>query len=353
MTTSALSITGHDIEWGEERKLNLDIMQNPIGLSVPLPFVVRLGPKPGPIVLLTGAVHGDELNGCGIVQELIDRPGFTLECGGLILVPVVNVVAFHHRSRYLPDRRDLNRAFPGLRDGSLASRWAAQFFQEVVKKSDYLIDMHTAGSTRTNLPNIRVDASHQPSLEFARMAGSAILVHSKGSVGTLRREAVRAGVPSIVLEAGETHKFEPAVIAYGLEMIRAALGGLGMINTEPSVAEPYMIHKSSWIRTPMGGILHLKASVGDIVKSSQVVAEVVDLLGDPAAQIRAPQRGLIIGVTTAPVLHEGEAIIHLARFPRGEINPWSRPNFDPHGLLSSVRTELAGRTASWPFPEQT
>jgi predicted deacylase len=202
----AFTIAGQKVAPGETRTLSLKFSESYLGSPVTVPIHVLRARKPGPRLLLTGCVHGDELNGMGIIRELLyDQPPKLVK-GTLVCVPVVNVYGLEHHLRYLPDRRDLNRDFPGSENGSLSSRLAHVIFENVVRQCDYLVDFHSAAVRRTNYPNIRADLSHPETRALARSFGCELIVNGKGPVGSLRRAALAAGVPSIILEAGEVWK---------------------------------------------------------------------------------------------------------------------------------------------------
>lgn len=313
-----LEIAGHLIAPGENRTVELPVGQSLVGTTVNVPINVQRGPLPGPTVLLTGGVHGDEYNGPAVIRELITNP-LPLKKGSLVLVPVVNVHAFEQRMRYMPDRRDLNRCFPGLLEGSQSSRYAAIFFEEIVKKCTCGLDLHSAASPRTNHPNLRADLSNPLCQKLASYLGCEIVMDAKGIVGTLRREATAAGIPIVLVEAGETMRTTPSIVGYTLQRVVSAIAGLGMIDAEP-VRPKFRatISKSSWVRADYGGFLDFMVAPGDIVHRGQVLATHSTIMGGPLAELRAPHDGIIIGMTTAPTAVPGDPICHLA-VPRGGI----------------------------------
>lgn len=315
---SDLLIAGHSFAPGENRTIELAVGQSLVGSTISVPINVQRGPLPGPTVLITGGVHGDEYNGPAVIRELITNP-LPLTKGSLVLVPVVNVHAFEQRMRYMPDRRDLNRCFPGLLEGSQSSRYAAVFFNEVVLKCSCGIDLHSAASPRTNHPNIRADLSNPVCQKIANYLGCEIIMDAKGTVGTLRREATSAGVPLVLMEAGETMRTSPAIVGYTLQHVISALAGLDMVDVDPMRPKfRATITKSSWVRADYGGFLEFKVASGDIVHRNQVLATHSTIMGGPLADLRAPHDGIIIGMTTAPTALPGDPICHLA-IPKGGI----------------------------------
>lgn len=311
-------IGGGTIQPGEVRNLAIEVAQTYTGQPVTIRMQVWNAQEPGPTVLITGAIHGDEINGSGIVREIIRSKQINIKRGTLVLVPVVNVLGFEQHNRYMPDRRDLNRFFPGKLDGSLTSRFARTFFDEVVRKSDYVIDIHSAAWTRTNFPNVRADLSHPVIAQFASSLGCEILVNDKGPKGSLRQEAVKAGVPTVLLEAGEVNKVEPGVVEFGLRMVTAALAGLGMVDGKGR--QPIyqaVVRRSTWIRAEMGGLLDYHVAPGDIVSRGQPIATSMTLLGEEQHLLSAPFGGVVLGMTTLPAVMPGDPVIHLGQIAGG------------------------------------
>jgi hypothetical protein len=331
-------IAGERIGLGESRDLTLPVSQSYSGADVALPFRVWRGPRPGPAVLLTAAVHGDELNGTGILRELILEPPFELVSGTLVLVPVVNILGYERNSRYLPDRRDLNRSFPGGSTGSMARRVAHAIFQGLVMACDYLLDFHTGAVHRTNFPNVRADLDKPEVERIARAFGCALVVDGKGPEGTLRRAAVKAGRPAIILEAGEVWKMEPSVLAVGLRGVRNVLIELGMVQGKPErPAYQARIERTHWLRSDTGGLLRFHAAPGDLVEKDQPLATCTTLLGMERGVVRAPEDGIIMGLTTLPSVKPGDPVCHLA-LPRDGLRPIRKalaalPEESLHGRL--------------------
>jgi hypothetical protein len=317
-----LEIAGERIELGQERDIDLPATQSYTGTEVMIPIRIWRASVPGPTVFVTGAVHGDELNGTGIVRKLIlDRP-FDLQAGSLILVPVVNVLGFERHSRYLPDRRDLNRSFPGSAEGSLASRYADAVFREIISRSDYGIDLHSAAVRRTNFPNVRGDLTRSEVARIARASGCEIVINGKGPQGSLRRVACEeANCAAILLEAGEVWKIEPGMVEVGVRMVRNVLIELGMINGKPSrPLYQSRIRRTMWVRAKTGGILQFHVQPGDVVEKAQALATNTNLLGHAHETITAPDAGIVFGITTLPMVAPGTPVCHLA-MPSDGVEP--------------------------------
>ncbi|MCB9177782.1 MAG: succinylglutamate desuccinylase/aspartoacylase family protein [Caldilineae bacterium] len=326
-----MRIAGATVALGETRDLLLPVSQQYSGLPVHLPLRVWRAEAPGPTVLISAAIHGDELNGTGIIRALAASPPFALARGTLVLAPVLNILGFERHSRYLPDRRDLNRSFPGRAAGSLASRYAAAIFEALVPVCDFAIDLHSAAVRRTNFPNVRADLSKAPTRRLAMAFGCELVLHGKGPQGSLRRTATEAGCPSIILEAGEVWKIEPAVVEIGLRGVRNVLIELDMVEGQP-VRPPYQatVLRSTWVRAEQGGILQFHVAPGEPVSRRQALATVTDLLGRALHVLDAPRDGVVLGLSTMPAVKPGEPVCHLAH---------------PQGGLKRIRAALAGADA--------
>lgn len=305
------------VQPGESRRLRIAIWESYSGMTLRIPVYVRRGAEDGPAVFISAAVHGDEINGSGTIRTLIQDDSLDLRAGTLILVPVVNLLGFDRHSRYLPDRRDLNRCFPGSSSGSLASRMARVIFDEIVGRSDYGIDLHTAAVRRTNFPNVRADTKNPQAKRLAKAFGSEIIIAGAGPVGALRREACKAGCPTIIFEGGEVWKVEPLIVESALRGIRNVLIELGMIDNKPrKPAYQTIIRKTKWIRSEKGGFLQFHVAPGDIVQEGESLAINTSLLGDERHTMSAPFNGVVLGMTTLPATSPGEPVCHVGRLGR-------------------------------------
>jgi predicted deacylase len=310
---AGLQIAGQLIESGHTYDLHLDYSQSYMGISISVPVRVVAAREPGPTVFMCGTVHGDELNGIGIIRQvLFDRP-LKLKRGTVIAMPVVNVLGLESHERYLPDRRDLNRCFPGSSKGSLSSRLARLVFDEVVRHCDYVLDFHTAAVRRTNYPNIRANLDVPEVRRLAQAFGCELIVHSRGAEGSLRRVAVDRGIPAIVLEAGEVWKIEPGVVKIGA---RGAFNVLKHLKMLPGRLEKprqqIEIRKSAWVRAERGGLLKFHALPGDLVKPGQPLATNFTIFGETQNVLKAPANGVVLGMTTIPTVKPGEPVFHIA-----------------------------------------
>lgn len=281
--------------------------------SVNLPVHVIHGKKEGPVLFVSAAIHGDEINGVEIIRRLLSMSSLKRLRGTLLAVPTVNVFGFDSHSRYLPDRRDLNRCFPGKETGSLAGRIAHIFMSEVVAQSTLGIDLHTAAIHRDNLPQIRADLSISPLESLSRAFSTPVLLHSAPPPGSLRHSAADTSVPVMVYEAGEALRFDEVSIRVGVRGVINVMKELGMItNTKPKkLKPPVLLRSSSWVRSPMSGILRSQVKLGDTVNKGDTLG----FISEPADQndcvIQSSYSGVIIGRTNIPLVYEGDALFHI------------------------------------------
>lgn len=281
-------------------------------LELPTPVLVVNGKRKGKTLCLTSAIHGDELNGIEIVRRVMYDIDPKQLSGTVIGVPIVNLQGFQRGSRYLPDRRDLNRFFPGDLSGSLASRIAYSLFNEVISYCDLLIDLHTGSLRRNNLPQIRADMSNKDVARFTEGFDEMAVVHSPGSAGMLRYAAVQAGIPAVTLEAGESMRLQENQVKSGVKSINSALEREGMYSRIFSWGEPEPVYyKSRWLRATRGGILFSQAKLGDRVKKGDILGTVTDPITNEVVKIVSPERGRLIGIAVNQVVMPGFAAYHI------------------------------------------
>jgi predicted deacylase len=340
---AGFTLAGRAVPLGCSVDLSLPLAETYSGASVSIPIRIVRGDNPGPALFITGAVHGDEINGAGIVREIILAEPFKLRAGTLVLVPVVNLFGFERRERTLPDRRDLNRCFPGNAAGSLATRFAHVLFTEIVRRCDYGIDLHTAAAGRTNFPNVRADLSRPDVRRIAVAFGCELIVAGRGPAGSLRRAACNAGCPTIILEAGEVAKVEPTVVEAGVRGVRNVLAELGMIDGRPyKPAYQLLIDKTTWVRAKTGGMLQFHVAPGDLVQQGQPIATIADILGRNPGVIESPRDGVILGMATLPAVNPGDPICHIA-VVKGGLGPVRKAirGINEHHLHERLRGDLA------------
>ncbi|AUG52362.1 succinylglutamate desuccinylase/aspartoacylase family protein [Thalassospira marina] len=277
------------------------------------------GKRPGPTLFVSAAVHGDEIVGVEIIRRVLKSPVLRHLRGTLLAVPVVNAFGFLNHTRYLPDRRDLNRCFPGSAHGSLAAQLAHLFLKEVVERSDFGIDLHTAAANRVNLPQVRVNEGDDHIMKYAECFGAPIILTSPLREGSLRQAGKDVGVPILLYEAGEGLRFDEMAIRAGVSGVLRVMRELGMI-AEKAVRAPrvpsFKSSASQWLRAPVGGMLRTFKLAGEFVRAGDVVAAVSDPFGQSDTEVLAKQDGLIIGRTNLPIVNQGDALFHVATIKR-------------------------------------
>ncbi|HEU4814196.1 MAG TPA: succinylglutamate desuccinylase/aspartoacylase family protein [Xanthomonadaceae bacterium] len=283
------------------------------GTGQGLPVSIVHGSEDGMVLCLFAAVHGDELNGIQSVRRVLERTDPETLAGTLVAVPVVNLGGYARGSRYLPDRRDLNRAFPGSPRGSAAARQADALFQGIVRHCDALVDFHTGSFDRDNLPQVRADLRSVPSLELARGFGETVVLHSPGQQGMLRRAASDAGVAAATFEVGAPGVLQPPVIDVAVAAIERLMQRLGMRETGvPLEQVPQAVfYESRWIRADTPGLLLSAVSLGDVVAKGQLLGRVIDPLRDREVEVRAPSAGHVLGMSQNRQVLPGFALFHL------------------------------------------
>ncbi|OFZ71379.1 MAG: hypothetical protein A3K03_00435 [Bdellovibrionales bacterium RIFOXYD1_FULL_44_7] len=311
-------ICGIDIQAGEKREIYLKVSESYLSGHVQIPVTIIRGLKPGPVAYIIAAVHGDEINGADIVRRLIFDIDHHKLSGTLIAIPVANISGFLSHSRYLPYHRDLNRFFPGKRKGNNAERIAWRLFNEVVLKSDFGIDIHTAAEGRINLPHVRGDMSHPRVRRLARAFGTSVLIDHPGYRGNLRKESTVGGVPTIVFEAGEIGKFSRKTSLVGFRGVLSVLSQMGMWPEAEQMKPAFqvIVKESEWIRAEKGGILDLSVKPGDLLYKGQTIGSILNPFGRTVVRIKSAATGIVIGVTTAPLTIPGTAIVHIAHLKK-------------------------------------
>lgn len=312
-TRDAFSVAGNAVAPGSSARFELPIARLMSGTPVALPVVVVHGREEGPTVWLSAAVHGDEICGVEIIRRVLDRLDSKEISGTVIAVPVVNVHGFNTGDRYLPDRRDLNRSFPGSARGSLAARIANLLMAEVVARSDVGIDFHTGSDRRINLPQIRADLDDPATLKLAKAFGARVALHSRVRDGSLREAATETGATVLLYEGGEASRFDENAISVGAEGTLRVLADLGIVRQAPAAAtETLLTRRSRWSRAARSGILHLEADLGSRVEKGETIAVILDPFGKRLGRVRSRGAGLVIGHTQYPLVHRGDAIAHIA-----------------------------------------
>lgn len=311
-----LQIGKHTIAPGERVSVSLPVADLYTGTSLSMPVKVVSGKRAGPVLFISAAIHGDELNGVEIIRRLLKRKILRSIRGTLLAVPIVNVHGFLDQSRYLPDRRDLNRSFPGTSRGSVAARLAHLFTSQIVAKADYGIDLHTGAINRSNLPQIRAKLDDTTTLEIAKAFGAPVVINSDIRDGSLRACAAERNLQVLVYEAGEALRFDEVSIRGGIRGILNVMRHIGMLPPRKGSKQisPVIAKSTSWVRAPSSGIVGGKVPLGSSVAKDQTLAVISDPLGDEEQVVAAPFDGIVIGRTNLPLAHEGDALFNLAAF---------------------------------------
>lgn len=333
---SSFAFGGVDIDPGSRRTIDLPVSRLSDHTPVTMSAHVIHGRRPGPTMFISAAIHGDEVIGVEIVRRLLRTPAMNRISGTLLAVPIVNSFGFMNRSRYLPDRRDLNRSFPGSPEGSLAARLAHMFSREIVGRSDVGIDLHSAAIHRTNLPQIRVSPSKPQTMELAKAFGAPFILTSKIRDGSLRHAAQSNGVDILVYEAGEALRFDELAVRAGVAGILRVMRQLEMISAKgvpKPKAEPIQSRSSYWLRAPIGGLLRGFKSTGEEVFEGDIVAVISDPFGEIEKEIVIEKPGLLIGRAVLPVVNEGDALFHVAEVKRSD---------EAEDTIDSLTSQLGG-----------
>lgn len=300
---------------GERVTVDLPMARLYTHSEVTLPVHVVHGRQAGPTLFVSAAIHGDEINGVEIIRRLLKSKSVAKIKGTLLAVPVVNPFGFIQRSRYLPDRRDLNRSFPGSAKGSLASRIAHLFMEEIVRRSTHGIDIHTGSNFRSNLPQIRTCCEDEEDLRLAKAFGAPMIIHSAIRDGSLRHAVAEKGIPVLLYEAGEALYFNEAAIRTGVRGVLKVMRAIGMLpksRTQTS-QEPIISEKTSWVRASRSGVFYKQVTLGNLARRGDILGVINDPLGEEKESVVAPFTGVVIGQLTLPLVHEGDALVNLAK----------------------------------------
>lgn len=304
---------------GESREVDLLIGKQYDFTEIHMPVKVIRGKKDGPRLFVSAAVHGDEVNGVEIIKRLLQLKALNSINGTLLCVPIVNVFGFNSLDRYLPDRRDLNRCFPGSSNGSLASRLAHLFVKEIVNNCTHGIDLHTGSRHRKNLPQIRACLTVKGTKRLAHEFDVPVILDADIINGSLRQVAFERKMPYLVFEGGEPLRYDEIAIRSGLAGIVSVMRALGMItgrSRRTRKVRSFIAKGSYWVRAPHGGILIIKRRLGSIIKKNELLGVVSDPLGNDNIEVRAKKKGIIICHAQLPLVNRGDAIFNVATFER-------------------------------------
>jgi len=315
----SITLGGVEVSPGSQAAIDLPVTDLSTHTPVTMPVHVIHGRQDGPTLFVCAALHGDEINGVEIIRRLLRLSPLRRLKGTMIAVPIVNILGFLSQSRYLPDRRDLNRSFPGSAGGSLAARMAHLFLEEIVLRATHGIYLHTGAVHRANFPQVRANLEDPETDRLAHAFGVPVVINTGFREGSLRETASRTDVPVIVYEAGEALRFDEPCIRAGVEGVVRVMRALEMLapSKRKRKETPQIIIRSSrWIRAPGSGLLRATASLGNMVSEGQVLGAIADPFGENEVEVRASADGIVIGRTNLPLVHEGDALFHIA-VPKG------------------------------------
>lgn len=309
-------IGGQVIQPGTRKSVSIPLNRLADHTDMMLKVHVIHGKKPGPVMFVSGAIHGDEIIGVEVIRRVAGMKILSKIKGTLILIPVVNNYGFLGMSRYLPDRRDLNRVFPGVQNGSPASQLAYTFMKEIVSKSGYGLDLHSGAIHRENLPQIRANLDEPIVKNMAVAFGASIMLNSNLRDGSLRESAQNVGCQMLLFEAGEALRFDENAVRIGVKGVLGVIRHIGMLNmVKPPRRKitPVQPVSSHWLRAPASGLMRASHGLGDSVKKGEIIASIAGPLGEAEQNLKAKFSGVIIGRTNLPIVNCGDALFHIAR----------------------------------------
>lgn len=308
-----ITISSVTVPPGRKARIELPVGRLPTGTEATLPIAVINGRTAGPNVWVSGGIHGDEVNGVEVVRGVMRSLDAKSLRGAVIAVPIANPLGFLMRSRYLPDRRDLNRSFPGSPRGSPASRLAHMIMREVVSHCSVGIDCHTATSHRTNLPQVRADIDDAETLRLAKAFAAPFTIKARIRDGSLRQAATEQGITMLLYEAGRADQFDRDAVRFGVEGVLRTLRSLKMVDTRlPRPPATRLVRRTRWVRARRGGLVDILPDLGDRVEEGTVVATISDAFGVRPTSIKAPASGWVIARTLSPLVNPGDPLIHMA-----------------------------------------
>lgn len=317
---NVLEILGEKVAPGKGATINFNMAKLYTGTSVEVPVIIERSKKPGPVVLLTAGIHGDEINGVEIVRQIISKGINKPRIGTIICIPIVNIFGFLNMAREFPDGRDLNRVFPGTKHGSLASRFAFQFVKKILPIADFCLDFHTGGAARFNAPQIRVKKGDEQSLKYARIFNAPFTMHSKTITKSYRETCAKLGIPVLLFEGGKSLDSNKNVAKHGVDGAMRILSHLEMLNPKfeyPDVQkDTVVVENSSWLRAKYSGLLHVKIPCGKHVEKGEYIATITDPYGKFRHKIKSTNEGYVINVNESPIVYQGDAIFHISMQPK-------------------------------------
>ncbi|HET8753491.1 MAG TPA: succinylglutamate desuccinylase/aspartoacylase family protein [Salinimicrobium sp.] len=313
---NVLEILDKKIQPGKSATINFNMAKLYTTTSVEVPIIIERSKKPGPVILITAGIHGDEINGVEIVRQLIAKEINKPSKGTIICIPILNVFGFLNMSREFPDGRDLNRVFPGSKNGSLASRFAYQFVTKILPIADFCLDFHTGGSSRFNAPQIRIKKGENDAYHYAQIFNAPFTIFSKTIIKSYRETCSKQGKPVLLFEGGKSKDSNKTIAKHGVDGVMRILAHFEMLRPKFEVPEPQadsiLIENSTWIRAKYSGLLHVKIPCGKHVEKGEYIATITDPYGRLRHRVKAPNEGYIINVNESPIVYQGDAIFHLS-----------------------------------------
>lgn len=315
-SSNVLEILGEKVLPGKSATINFNMAKLYTTTSVEVPVIIERSRKPGPVVLLTAGIHGDEINGVEIIRQIISKGINKPTKGTIICIPVVNIFGFLNMRREFPDGRDLNRMFPGTKNGSLASRFAFQFVKKILPIADFCLDFHTGGASRFNAPQIRVKKGDEQSLKYAHIFNAPFTMNSKTITKSYRETCSKLGIPILLFEGGKSQDSNKEIARHGVEGAMRILSFLDMLHPKfdypDASAQTVIIENSTWMRAKYSGLLHIKIPCGKHVEKGEYIGTITDPYGKFRHKIKAPNEGYIINVNQSPIVYQGDAVFHIS-----------------------------------------
>ncbi|MFT6096963.1 MAG: putative deacylase [Nonlabens sp.] len=319
MPNNNMEVLGKVISRGKGIQLNLDIAKLHTRTNIEVPIIIERAKEPGPTLLITGGIHGDEINGVEIVRQIISNGFHKPQKGMVICIPVVNIFGFLNQTRQFPDGRDLNRVFPGSKGGSLASIFAYHLMKEIVPLADFCLDFHTGGANRFNAPQVRVNDGDDESLELAKVFGAPFIMKSKRREKSYRDSAIKLGKKVLLYEGGKSLDINKSVTKIGVKGALNLMHHLGIrdftaaLKSDLKVTDPIIVDSSKWIRAGYSGMFRSNAVLGNLYGKGDKIGSISDPFGFFEKDVKAPVKGYVFSINHAPIVNKGDAIIHMSR----------------------------------------
>ncbi len=313
---NVLEILDKKVYPGKGATINFNMAKLYTTTSVDVPIIIERAKKPGPVILITAGIHGDEINGVEVVRQIIVKEINKPARGTVICIPILNVFGFLNMTREFPDGRDLNRVFPGSKNGSLASRFAYQFVHKILPVADFCMDFHTGGASRFNAPQIRIKKGEELALHYARIFNAPFTIIAKTLMKSYRETCAKAGKPVLLFEGGKSSDSNKTVAKVGVEGVMRILAHFEMLKAKFEVPDPtgetICIENSAWMRAKYSGLLHIKIPFGKHVEKGEYIATITDPYGKLRHKVKAPNTGYVINVNESPIVYQGDAIFHIS-----------------------------------------